>query len=237
MKTRLPLLGLVSVALCAPLLSAAPQAAPAPPVPRFEEAIQAFLAADVVQPPPKRAILFVGSSIFRQWSNVAEQMAPLPVVNRAFGGSRTGDLLDRMDQVVLPYEPRIVVYYCGSNDIKGGRPPEATFEGFRAFSERLRAALPQTRLVYVSINRAPEKRDKWDRVDRANQLAREYCAATPLRTYVDVNPALFDAAGEPRLDLFQKDRLHLLPAAYDGFGAILKPVLEAAWAEAQGAPN
>jgi lysophospholipase L1-like esterase len=108
---------------------------------------------------------------------------------------------------------------------------------FEVFSERLRVALPRTRLFYVSINRAPEKRDKWDRVDRANQLAREYCAATPLRAYVDVNPALFDSAGEPRLELFQKDRLHLQPAAYDGFAAILKPVLEAAWAEAGGAPN
>jgi len=56
----------------------APEPGPAtPPAPRFEEAIQAFLAADRVSPPPKHAILFVGSSIFRQWTNVAEQMAPL----------------------------------------------------------------------------------------------------------------------------------------------------------------
>ena len=225
---------LVPAVLGVSLLSAAPQAVQAP---RFEAAIQAFLAADRVQPPPKRAILFVGSSVFRQWSNLAEQMAPLPVFNRAFGGSRTGDLLDRLPQVVLPYEPRIVVYYCGSNDIKGGEPPEAVFERFEEFSERLRTALPESRLFYVSINRAPEKRDRWDRVDRANQLAREYCTATPLRAYVDVNPALFDAAGEPRLELFQKDGLHLQPAAYDGFAAILKPVLEAAWAEVSTRPS
>jgi len=46
-----------------------------------------------------------------------------------------------------------------------------------------------------------------------------------------VNPALVDAAGEPRLELFQKDLLHVQPAAYDAFAAILKPLLEKAWAE------
>ena len=56
-------------------------------------------------------ILFVGSSIFRQWTTVADQMAPLPVLNRAFGGSRTGDQLARFDQLVPRYAPRIVVYY------------------------------------------------------------------------------------------------------------------------------
>ena len=34
-------------------------------------------------------ILFVGSSIFRLWESVRTDMAPLPVFNHAFGGSRT----------------------------------------------------------------------------------------------------------------------------------------------------
>ena len=80
---------------------------------RFAAAIQAFQEQDHVAPPPKNSILFIGSSIFRQWKNLKEHMDPLPVFNRAFGGSRTADVLYYMDQVVLPYSPKLIVYYCG----------------------------------------------------------------------------------------------------------------------------
>src|SRR5688572_1960838 len=65
---------------------------------RFADQIKAFLDQDRMAPPPKDAILFIGSSIFRQWTNVKEHMAPLPVFNRAFGGSRTWEVLHYMDQ-------------------------------------------------------------------------------------------------------------------------------------------
>src|SRR5262245_12141591 len=91
----------------------------------FAADIQAFLDQDRTQPPPKDAILFIGSSIFRQWTNVREHMAPLPVFNRAFGGSRTWEVLHYMDRIVLPYRPRIIVYYTGSNDVNAGEPAAA----------------------------------------------------------------------------------------------------------------
>jgi lysophospholipase L1-like esterase len=65
---------------------------------------------------------------------------------------------------------------------------------------------------------------------------RAYCAATPHHTFIDVNPALVDADGHPRLDLYLADKLHFHPPAYVAFTTILKPVLERVWAEANGAP-
>lgn len=210
--------------------SPAPNTAPAERP--FESEIRAFIEADRAQAPVPGGILFVGSSIFRQWTNVAEAMAPLPVRNRAFGGSRTGDQLVRFDQVILPPAPRVIVYYCGSNDLKAGDDPQAIFERFRAFSWRMRAALPGTRLIFASATRSPDRVDKWDRVDRYNALVREYCAATPLHTFVDLNPVLFDAAGKPRLELYQKDQLHFLPPAYVEFAGVIRPVLTRVWQEA-----
>lgn len=198
---------------------------------RFEPSFQAFAAADQAKPFPLGGILFVGSSIFRQWTNVDEMMAPLPVLNRAFGGSRTADQLARFEQVVPPYAPRVIVYYCGSNDINAGVPPETIAENFWQFSSRARARFPGTRLLYVSINRAPEKRSKWVQVDAANRLVQAFCERTPGHRFIDVNPVLFTAAGEPRLELYQKDQLHLLPAAYVEFARVIKPVLESVWAE------
>src|SRR6266581_4269905 len=142
---------------------------PARPI-GFANVIQEFLDQDKTSPPPQGAILFIGSSIFRLWADLKTQMAPLPVFNRAFGGSRTWEVLHHMNQVVLPYEPRIIVYYCGSNDVNAGEQAEPIFSRFREFVERVHERLPATRVYYVSINRAPQKRDRWEIVDAANAL-------------------------------------------------------------------
>ena len=206
------------------------QAGPVSPT-RFAAAIKAFEDLDQVAPPPRNSILFIGSSIFRQWTNLKEQMAPLPVFNRAFGGSRTADVLYYVDRVVLPYAPKLIVYYCGSNDVTAGLGPDGIAKGFFDFVERVHAKNPGTRLLYVSILRAPQKMDSWDKVDEANRLVREYCARDKRLGFIDANPAVFDGEGKPRMDLYLADRLHYKEPAYDGFTAIIKPEVERIWRE------
>lgn len=196
---------------------------------RFATAIAAFEAQDKTAPPAKGGILFIGSSIFRQWTNVAEQMAPLPVFNRAFGGSQTNDILHYMDRVVLPYEPAMIVYYCGSNDVNAKIPAETIAERYFQFVERVHAKLPGTKIFYVSINRAPQKKDFWHVVDAANAMVEKRSKTDARLAYIDVNPALFDKNGAPRVELYQKDMLHFLPPAYVEFTAIIRPVIEKAW--------
>jgi lysophospholipase L1-like esterase len=201
---------------------------------QYQPAFDAFAEQDRVTPFAPGGIVFVGSSIFRQWTTVPEQMAPLPVLNRAFGGSRTGDQLARFDQVITPYAPKVIVYYCGSNDLKAGavaEDPAAIFARFRAFSERVQATLPQTRIIFVSSTRSPDRVARWEQVDHYNALARASCATTPNRLFVDVNPALVDAAGHPRLDLYKEDKLHFHPPAYVEFTRVIRPVLERVWAD------
>ena len=198
---------------------------------RFAAAIQAFQEQDHVAPPPKNSILFIGSSIFRQWKNLKEHMDPLPVFNRAFGGSRTADVLYYMDQVVLPYSPKLIVYYCGSNDVTAGLAPDRIAKGFFQFVERVHTKAPRTRVLYVSILRAPQKIDSWDKVDEANRLVREYCARDKRLGFIDANPAVFDSEGKPRMDLYLADKLHYKEPAYDGFNAIIKPEVDRVWRE------
>lgn len=196
---------------------------------RFADQIEAFLKADQSKPPPQEAILFIGSSIFRLWKNLPEQMAPLPVYNRAFGGSQTHEILAYMDKIVLPYKPKMIVYYCGSNDINANVPPQSVAGNFKEFVARVHQQLPKTRIFYVTINRAPQKMDKWLQVDEANALIKTYCAKNKRLGFIDVNPALFDASGKPRMDLYLPDQLHFKEPAYTEFTAIIKPVLAKAW--------
>jgi lysophospholipase L1-like esterase len=136
-----------------------------------------------------------------------------------------------MDRIVLPYKPRMIVYYCGSNDVNADESATAIASRYEAFSERVRQALPGTRIYFASIIRAPQKRDRWDVVDKANALVREYSARTPGRGYIDLNPALEEAPRQPRMDLYLPDQLHYLPPAYERMAAVIKPIITAAWAE------
>ncbi len=170
-------------------------------------------------------VMFVGSSIFHRWTNLEKQMEPLPVLNRAIDGLQTADVLRMVDRTVIPARPKVVVYYCGSNDVDAGEPAAAMVGRIRQFVDRMSAALPATRIVFVSVNRAPEKQDRWDVVDAVNQQVAAYAAQTNRLQYVDVNPALFNRDGTPRIELYMPDQLHLRSPAYEEFARILKPVL------------
>jgi lysophospholipase L1-like esterase len=176
-------------------------------------------------------IVFVGSSIFHRWTRLESQMAPLPITNIAFDGSVTADMLRMVDSRVIPLRPKVIAYYCGSNDVSLGETAAAIVGRIVRFVERVSAALPDTRVVFVSINRAPSKEDRWDVVDDVNRQIKMYATSHPHVEYVDVNPVLFDANGKPRSDLYMGDELHLRPPAYEGFAEILKPVLTRALGE------
>ncbi len=212
-----------------------PEYVPAGASLKYEADVKAFEEADRLSPPPKGGIVFVGSSIFRQWSALSAQMAPLPVFNRAFGGSRTWEQLYFVDRMVIPYAPAFVVYYCGSNDVNGKQDAAGIIRRFTQFSDKVHAALPDTRIFFVSVLRAPDKRARWGTVDSVNTTVAVMNAQAPWITFIDVNPTVFDAAGMVRGELYRPDSLHYVPAAYDGFTAVIKPVLEQAWAKRMGA--
>src|SRR5687767_11040917 len=117
---------------------------------QWEAEIQHYEAADRTNPPPKAAVVFIGSSSIRLWKTITNDLAPYPVLNRGFGGSEMSDSLQFAERVVIPYRPRLVVMYAGGNDIHRGKAPEAVFADFKAFVDKLTSALPKARVAYIS---------------------------------------------------------------------------------------
>jgi hypothetical protein len=86
-------------------------------------------------------------------------------------------------------------------------------------------------VFFVSINKAPEKQKRWDVVDAINARVRDqFTTEFAFLSFIDVNPALFDAQGKARTELYVPDMLHFKPPAYAAFTGIIKPVLTQAWA-------
>src|SRR5437588_12786686 len=88
---------------------------------RWEKEIAVFEEMDRKDPPPKRAVLFIGSSTIRLWSTLAKDFPEYRVINRGFGGSEIVDATHFAERIVFPYEPRLIFLRSGGNDIHNGR--------------------------------------------------------------------------------------------------------------------
>jgi len=186
--------------------------------------------------PAPGGILLVGSSIFRKWSGYAQDLAPLPVTNRGFGGSRTADQLFFFDQIVPSSRASLVVWYCGSNDINGLKPIEEIINNTRDWIERTQTALPQSRILLVSVIRAPQKREdgKLLPVDEVNKGLLALAGSLKGVTYADVNPAMETPTGEALSECYLSDKLHMTPEGYRRMASVLKPIIEENWMAAKG---
>jgi len=181
--------------------------------------------------PAPGGILMVGSSIFRKWTNCVSDLAPLPVRNRAFGGSQTKDQLFFFDQIVPSSRAALVVWYCGSNDLNAKGTPDSILQNTREWIGRTHAALPQARILIVSVIRSPQKREKGvlAQVDQTNQKLVQLAGSVPGVAYLDVNPALETAAGEPVMECYVSDKLHLTAEGYRRMTSVLRPAMEKEW--------
>ena len=190
------------------------------------------VAKFALQPvPPPGGVLLVGSSIFKRWTNAVSDLAPLPVTNRAFGGSQTSHQLMFFDQVVPPCRPGLIVWYCGSNDIKGKKDAASILGRTGDWMNKVKQMDPATGILLVSVIRAPQKhRDgQVAVVDEVNRGYEEIARTKEGVFYVDVNPALQSLTGESRVELYVKDGLHLNVEGYHQMTTLLKPAIEKFW--------
>jgi len=194
---------------------------------RWDKDIAAFEAQDTTNPPPKGAILFIGSSSIRLWKTLAEDLPDHKVINRGFGGSQIEDSVHFVDRMVVPYQPKRIVMYAGGNDINGGKTPEQVASDFKAFVTKVHAKLPDTKIAYISIAPNPARWTQVERVKAANGLVREFTTTDKRLSFIDVFPHMLAKDGTPIPDIFVDDRLHMNEKGY----AIWKRVVGAALKE------
>jgi lysophospholipase L1-like esterase len=213
---RLVLLAAFSLAACTSagtISDASPAtAAELPADAPFRDEILRFAELDREAPPPECPVLFVGSSSIRLWSTLKEDMAPLPIHNRGFGGSTIAQSNMYFDRIVSPYRPRAIVLYAGENDLDGGQSPDAVATEFRRFLEMKRAKLGKTPVFYISAKPSKQRFGQLARQSELNAAIRQLAASSADLTFIDVvTPMLRD--GRPQ-DLYVDDGLHMNAAGY-----------------------
>jgi lysophospholipase L1-like esterase len=191
---------------------------------RWQKELEAFARQDQQQPPEKGGIVFVGSSSIRLWE--VERFFPgLKVLNRGFGGSQLSDVLQHLDRLVLAHRPRLVVVYAGDNDIAAGEQPSQVAREFTELAQRLHEALPQSRLVYLSIKPSLARWQLFPQMQQANEAIERYCQSHDRCEFVDVSRVMLDGEGKPRADLLVDDGLHLNESGYRLWSDLVRPLL------------
>lgn len=192
----------------------------------FADEIAAFAEQDAATPPPDAPIVFVGSSSIRLWTTLAEDMAPLPVLNRGFGGSQLAHVIHYADETIVRYLPRALVLYAGDNDLDAstGKTAQDVARDFGTLVATVHAYAPGVRIYFLSIKPSRARWERWPEMKRANELVEKLCEGDPLLRYVDVATPLLED-GKPRNDVYRWDGLHLNAAGYREWTRVVRPLL------------
>jgi lysophospholipase L1-like esterase len=196
-------------------------------VPAFWQEIVSFKKKDSVQMPQAKSILFVGSSSFARWQDVGDYFPGYTIINRGFGGSSLPDVIRYTYDIVLPYQPKQVVIYCGENDLASSDsiPAEEVFNRFKTFFGMIRNNLPNANIAFVSIKPSPSRASIQNKVKAANKFIKKYIANQKNATFIDIYDAMLDAKGQMRDELYVGDRLHMKPAGYIIWQKAIAPYL------------
>ncbi len=176
--------------------------------------------------PAAGGIVLAGSSSFYFWKNAEKDLAPLPVINRGFGGSTLPEVSYYVEQTILKYKPKTVVIYC-ENDMYGSKPktPAQTRDAYVLLVRQIRSKLPKARIYFVGLKPSPARWNRWKEASEANGLIQEFIKTDKKHGYIDVSATMLMANGRPDGSIFLKDSLHMNPEGYRRWTAVIKPIL------------
>ncbi|MBC8135976.1 MAG: hypothetical protein H8F28_08840 [Fibrella sp.] len=193
----------------------------------WEKSIVAFEEKDrTAGVPPAGGIVFVGSSSIVGWKTLATDFPTLPVINRGFGGSEIQDSSYYAGRIILPYNPRTVVFYAGDNDIAAGHTNEQVVGDFQTFARKIHAVLPNTKILFLAIKPSPSRWKLEDRMVASNKAIADWIGTQTNMGYIDIHSPMLGPDGMPRAELYGPDKLHMTSEGYRLWARIVSQYLQ-----------
>lgn len=182
----------------------------------------------LVKSKPNGGVCFVGSSTFTFWGSLQEDMRVAGVTeacwNAAFGGSCTYQLLSEVDKLCTDFQPKVIVYFCGTNDInlKIGKPGQ----NFVIFVDLIRRKLPLARFVYLAATVTPFVVARGDSFVRSfsdlNRDVREVASHAKGIEFVESGDF------QQQTSFYLGDNHHLTPHGHLELAKLLQPAVQRA---------
>jgi lysophospholipase L1-like esterase len=192
----------------------------------FYNEIQNFKKQDSIKFPPKKAVLFIGSSTFTNWKDVQTYFPNHVIINRGFGGSSLPNVINYVGDVVYPYRPKQVVIYCGENDFTGNATPQIVVDRVKKLIDTIRFKYPKVPIAFISIKPSPSREKYIPQMKEANQMIANMIKGIRRTVYINTADAMYTADGKIMTDIFLKDNLHMNAKGYAIWQKIMEPYLK-----------
>ena len=192
----------------------------------WDRTIGAFVLEDAIIGDRPGAIVATGSSSMLFWDHrIHQDLAPLTVISRGFGGSNMNDLLHHLDAVVLKHKPRAVMIYEGDNDVAQQVPVETILAKFEAAVNRIHSQDAGIRIYLLSVKPSLSRVSMWPTMLEVNAGLERIAASDANIQFIDVATPMLNEDGSIRGDLFVADDLHMNQKGYDIWRNTVAPVL------------
>jgi hypothetical protein len=195
-----------------------------PEVLAWENDIRKFEQLDKNESYPGNSILFMGSSSIRLWSTLERDMAPYPVIQRGFGGSKLSDFVVYTSRIVNPHPCDAIVIFI-ANDITGGdkdKSPEEVAGLFSYVLKTIRKTHPETPVFWIAVTPCSSRWQVWPQIKEAGSLIENICKKQENTYYIKTDFAFLNDSGTPKDELFVSDKLHLNEKGYALWTEIIK---------------
>ncbi len=193
---------------------------------RFDQAIFNMEQEDSTRIVLENEVLFIGSSSIRMWKTLREDFDPIPGINRGFGGSTMPEVIHYADRIIFPYNPKLIVLYCGENDIAEDATPEQVFGSFKKLNAMIEKRLPETNLIFISMKPSVARWGLWDKYKAGNKLIKEYIETKNNRVYLESADVMLTESGQPDSSIFIEDMLHMNAKGYAAWKSLVRPAVE-----------
>lgn len=164
-------------------------------------------------------LLFIGDSITQGWEGAgkaawAENYSKRNAVNLGIGGDRTQHVLWRLDNGNIDgIKPKAAVLMIGTNN-SGSNTPEEIADGIKAIVAKLRAKLPDTKILVLAVfPRGADDKDARRQVNVKTNALVAPIADDKQVFFLDIGPKFLGTDGTLSKEIMP-DLLHLSPAGY-----------------------
>ncbi|MGD8426950.1 MAG: NnrU family protein [Balneolaceae bacterium] len=174
------------------------------------------------------AVLFVGSSSFRFWDHIEEDLTPIKVINNGFGGAKVPDVFHYKEELIYAYHPQKLVFFLGSNDISGAendKSPEELYDLYARLAMDVHQKFPDCQMYILAITPTLARWNVWPEVKKANETIRSHSERVNWVTYLDVDDSFLSDLGEPEWKYYKWDGTHLSREGYQIWSQVLKKKL------------
>ena len=155
-------------------------------------------------------------------------MAPYKIVRRAYGGAKYCDLAIHAPKLVDGLRFRAAMIFV-ANDITGGekdKSPEEIARLAMIVTDTVRKQQPHAPVFLIAITPSPSRFQHWPKIALANKALEKLASDEATIFFVPSQDKYLNSQGEPRPELFVKDRLHQNQDGYAIWSSILKNSLK-----------